>query len=137
MRKYGVKKDHNHADMVEAFRKLGVSVLDLSTMGRGVPDLIVWCCQRYLLVDVKNRKTGYGRRGLNKNQKEWADDWTGGPVYLVYDLDDVIALANGNFDFVKKYPDDRAHPERSPLPDGVTYIRMITNSDGSISEEYA
>jgi hypothetical protein len=136
MRKYGAKKDANHAELVAAFKKLGVGVMDLSVMGCGVPDLLLWCAKRYLLVDIKNRKTGYGRRGLNKNQKDWADEWTGGPVYLVYDMDDVVALANGHLDFVKRYPESRDHPkEIADMPDGVVYIRMVQMPDGTCKEE--
>ncbi|WP_250533962.1 hypothetical protein [Caballeronia sp. AZ10_KS36] len=135
-RKYGAKKDANHAELVSAFKRLGVGVMDLSVLGSGVPDLLIWCAKRYLLVDIKNRGTGYGRRGLNQNQKDWADGWRGGPVYLVYDLDDVVALANGHLDFVKRYPEDRAHPEEvTDIPDGVVYIRMVQKEDGTFSKE--
>ncbi len=102
-RKYGNKKDANHWEIVNAFERLGASVLDLSDMGCGIPDLIVWCANEWHLVDVKNPKTSYGRRGLNARQKEWAQSWKGGPVYLVSSVDDAIAMANGRLDSVKKF----------------------------------
>ena len=52
-RKYGNKKDANHKEIVDAFEALGASVLDLSDMGCGVPDLIVWCMHGWQMVDVK------------------------------------------------------------------------------------
>jgi hypothetical protein len=110
-RKYGAKKDANHAELVGALRKLGASVLDLSGLGSGIPDLVVWCAERYVLVDIKNRGTAYGRRGLNKNQKEWADGWST-PVFLVYDTADVEALVKGEFGKIKRYPEDRADPKQ-------------------------
>ena len=102
-RKYGNKKDANHKEIVDAFEALGASVLDLSDMGCGVPDLIVWCMNGWQLVDVKNPKTGYGRRGLNPLQREWASKWKGGPVYMVSTIDDVVALINGKKESVKSF----------------------------------
>lgn len=103
MKTYGAKKDANHNEIVDAFKKLGAPVMDLSSMGGGVPDLIVECQGVLHLVDVKNPKTGYGKRGLNKLQKKWAEQWNGGPVYLVYTLQDVENLVNGRCNKVKAY----------------------------------
>lgn len=129
-RKYGAKKDANHGAMVGAFKKIGAHVLDLSSMGSGVPDLVVWCARRWVLVDIKNPKTGYGRRGLNKNQREWADAWQGGPVYLVATIDDVISLVTGRFDLVKHYPEDR-----EPSPEEASdkpIVNVIETADEAI-----
>lgn len=104
-RKYGAKKDANHAEIVGAFKKLGAAILDLSTMGSGIPDLLVWCQAGWHLVDVKNPKTGYGRRGLNPIQKEWANNWKGGPVYLISTIDQAVDLVNGRFDGLKRFPE--------------------------------
>jgi hypothetical protein len=102
-RRYGNKKDANHKEIVDAFERLGSAVLDLSDMGYGVPDLIVSCKSSWQLVDVKNPKTGYGRRGLNPIQKDWALKWKGGPVYMVSSVDDVISMVNGNYSAVKSF----------------------------------
>src|SRR6185369_3097480 len=77
-RKYGAKKDANHGLIVAEFKKRDADVIDLSSMGHGVPDLVVGFDRVWYLVDVKNPETGYGRRGLNQRQKEWADNWKGG-----------------------------------------------------------
>lgn len=103
--KYGVKKDANHVEIVAAFKKLGADIIDLSAVGRGVPDLVVWCRMAWHLVDIKNPKTGYGRRGLNARQKEWADEWKGGPVYLVSTLEQAADMVNGRLENLKKYPE--------------------------------
>lgn len=100
-RKYGIKCDANHKDLVNCLRKLGADVLDISTVGCGVPDLVVWCRGNWHLVDIKNPNTGYGKRGLNKNQKQWAAHWKGGPVYMIYSTDDAIALVNGDMENLK------------------------------------
>lgn len=104
-RVYGNKKDANHHQVFGVLQKL-VPVKDLSDAGCGIPDGIAWVNNGWHLFDVKNPNTGYGRRGLNPRQKQWADNWSGGAVYLLYNEDDAIAFATGNFDRVKKYPDN-------------------------------
>lgn len=93
VRKYGAKKDANHADIVKALEDGGVSVLDISGLGGGLPDLIV--CRRgiTLLVEIKNPQTSYGRKGANKLQKAWANGWPA-PVYIIRTLSDVEAFVN-------------------------------------------
>lgn len=92
-RKYGAKKDANHNQIVEEFIQLGCCVHDCSSVGGGVPDLLVGLPDSYLCmyVEIKNPKTGYGRRGLNKNQKAFAANWTGG-LMVVKDLGDVYTV---------------------------------------------
>lgn len=92
--KYGAKKDANHHEIVDALKKAGISVIDVSTMGGGFPDLIVYCRGKTMLAEIKNPKTGYGKRGANKLQVVWAENWPA-PVYLITSLEDVEAFANG------------------------------------------
>lgn len=102
--KYGAKKDANHNEIFKYLSAL-TAVKDLSNAGCGVPDGMAWVAGGWHLFDVKNPNTGYGRRGLNSRQKSWADDWRGGPVYLIYNLDDASSFVRGNFDSLKKFPD--------------------------------
>lgn len=104
-RKYGARKDANHAEIVNEFKRLGVPVLDASNVGGGMPDLVVMIGGVLHLVDVKNPKTGYGRRGLNKRQKEWALEWKGSPVYLISTVEEVGHMVNGNFAVLKRFPE--------------------------------
>lgn len=80
---YACKVDANHAEVVAALRAAGASVIDTSRLGKGVPDLIVGFREITLLMEIKNPKTQYGRRGLNKNQRVWAETWQGGAVAVV------------------------------------------------------
>lgn len=100
------KKDHNHDEIVSALEKCGVQVIDTSHMGRGFPDLI--CCSRREthLVEIKNPETHYGKRGLNGLQKKFAEEWRGGPVYIIRTVDDVEAFANGRLDDIDYYGGD-------------------------------
>ena len=64
--------DKNHPEVVEAFRKLGASVLSLAPLGRGIPDLLVAIGGVTWLVEIKSKK---GKE--NDLQIEWAENWRG------------------------------------------------------------
>jgi Holliday junction resolvase len=66
------KIDKNHPEVVEAFRKLGASVLSLAPLGRGIPDLLVAIGGVTWLVEIKSKK---GKE--NDLQLEWAENWKG------------------------------------------------------------
>ena len=91
--RYGNKKDANHNEIELEFRKHGACAFDMSGTGRGVPDLMVGLPQSPIvfLVEIKNPKTGYGRRGLNKFQEAWAKAWKGG-VHVCKSKEDVAIL---------------------------------------------
>lgn len=94
------RKDSNHALIVETIKKLGGAVLDLSQLGRGVPDLAVLTRAGIQLVEIKSPNCQYGK-DLSESQKKWADDWRGTPVYIVRTLDDAINLISGKFSELK------------------------------------
>lgn len=98
--KYGAKKDANHSEIILELRK-HCAVYDLSDVGRGVPDGVAWINNAWHLFDIKNPKTGYGRRGLNEVQKKWISMWPGGPVYLIYTAEEAENFAKGNFEKIK------------------------------------
>ena len=66
------KIDANQTELVEAFRRLGCSVLSLAAVGKGVPDLLVATRGITWLVEVKIPK---GRE--NQKQLEFAENWQG------------------------------------------------------------
>lgn len=77
--------DSNHQEITTALRRAGASVLSLAAVGKGCPDLLV-CAPggRLYLVEVKDRGTAYGRRGLSESQQEFARTW-GGEIHVVSD----------------------------------------------------
>ena len=92
--KYGAKKDANHSEIVDALKTHGASVIDMSHVGQGFPDLIVGFSGQTLLMEIKNPKTAYGKRGLNKNQTRWRENWIGGPYAVVSSVDGALAAIN-------------------------------------------
>lgn len=50
------KTDHNQSDIVAALRKMGATVVDLHTVGRGCPDIAVSAGYpaRWFLCEIKN-----------------------------------------------------------------------------------
>jgi len=103
-----VKADLNQKEIVDAFIQMGAQVMEMHNMGGGFPDLVVCIGGISHLVEVKNRATSYGKRGLNPLQKEFAEQWQGGPVYLVYTVEDAANLVGGRFDAVQSFGGYRA-----------------------------
>lgn len=83
------RSDNNQASIVKDFRSMGCSVVDLHSLGRGVPDLLVGFRGFNLLVEVKSEK-GI----LTKDQIDWQKIWKGDLVFVVRKTDDVIRLIN-------------------------------------------
>lgn len=98
--KYGAKKDANHAEIFEELRK-HCKALDLSDVGRGLPDGMAWIGGAWHMFDVKNPKTSYGKRGLNTIQKKWIAQAEGALVYLIYTVDEAREFGCGNFAAIK------------------------------------
>jgi hypothetical protein len=125
--KYGAKKDANHKEVFDAMSQI-TAVHDLSNMGCGCPDGLAWINGGWQLFDVKNPQTGYGRRGLNKRQKEWADDWRGGPVFLIYSVEEAIRFVRGDWEGIKREGGHEAvreanSPEAALAAIGVIQVR--------------
>ena len=86
--KLRARVDKNHKSIVDCFRKLGCSVLSLSSQGKGCPDLLISYQMQLYLVEVKD--TG-GK--LNTLQEDWHRKW-GSPVYVVRSNNEVVSLLN-------------------------------------------
>ena len=83
--------DSNHQEVVETFRKLGCSVLDLSRLGDGCPDLCVGYCGISRLCEVKDGKKPPSKRKLTEDQKTFISTDKGG-VRIVTCTDDCYAV---------------------------------------------
>lgn len=95
MKKYG-RKDGNHNAIADALREIGCSVLDLSPMGDGCPDLLIWSgrMMRYVLVEVKNGDLPPSRRRLTPDQIEFHQTWRG-PIVVLESVSEALQLFGG------------------------------------------
>ncbi len=81
--RYRAQADINHSDIVKILQRVGCSVLDLSHVGGGCPDLLVARNNRNVLIEVKRPKAKGQREGtLTPQQKEFMCKWRG-PVHVV------------------------------------------------------
>ena len=92
MSRHARRVDNNQSQIVTRLREIGASVIDLSAVGGGVCDLLVGYRGVNYLIEVKNRETDYGKRGLNKNQKDLADEWRGSAIHVVYTRDEALKI---------------------------------------------
>ena len=87
MRQYG-RADQNHLQIVNALRgHPGVRVQSLSSIGGGCPALVCGYRGRNHLIEVKA-----GRGHLTAHQRAWHNVWTGSPVIILRNTDDVVAF---------------------------------------------
>jgi len=82
------RADDNQQEIVDALRDIGASVLVLSQVGGGCPDLLVGFCGREYLMEVKAPK---GK--LRPGQKKFIDTWKG-KAFIVRSVDEALELLN-------------------------------------------
>ena len=78
--------DKNQAEIVEALRKCGKSVLSLAPMGHGCPDLLVADDVGAWLIEVKGPK---GK--LTPDQVAFIEQWRG-VVHIARSVDDALQI---------------------------------------------
>lgn len=93
------KVDRNHAEIVEALRVKGWSVISLAPLGRGVPDLLIrrelplcvdcLCDAEMYLVEIKDGSKPPSARKLTKAEAEFHKRW---PVTILRSVDDALSL---------------------------------------------
>ena len=82
------KVDNNQLDIVKAFRSMGATVLNLSGVGKGCPDLLIGYKNKHsVLVEIKS-KTGK----FTEPQLKFMEQWQGGPVNRIDSVDGAIRL---------------------------------------------
>jgi Holliday junction resolvase len=83
------KIDDNQKEIVDRFRKLGWSVLILSSVGKGCPDILCGKFGRCYLVEIKDGKKSPSARKLTDDQIEFHKNWNGSLI-VVKSIDEVI-----------------------------------------------
>ena len=86
------KVDENQPAIVAELRKAGCSVLDLSKVGGGCPDLLVARAGVTVLIEVigPDKAKRFPPYGLSQGQIGWHAAWRG-PVYAVRTSDEALA----------------------------------------------
>lgn len=71
------RTDDNQRDIVAALRRAGCSVLILSGVGRGCPDIAVGLRGVTYMLEIKDGKKAPSDRELTPDQKDWHTKWRG------------------------------------------------------------
>lgn len=87
-------RDSNHRVVADAFARAGCSVLELTQVGAGCPDLCIGIGGRTFLVEVKDGSKPPSRRALRKTQVDFIASWRGSPIHVVTGPVEAWNLAN-------------------------------------------
>lgn len=82
------KVDANQSAIVAALRERGAYVQSLAEVGGGVPDLLCGYRGRTILMEIKSHEKAL----LTKDQNTWANCWNGGPLWVVYTVDQAVEI---------------------------------------------
>ena len=84
---YKKRVDNNQLEIIKAFQSMGATVLNLSAVGKGCPDLLIGYKNISVLVEVKS-KTGK----FTELQLKFMEQWQGGAVNRIDSVDGAIRL---------------------------------------------
>ena len=79
------RTDSNQAEIVQALRDLGASVILLHRVGRGCPDIMVGWNHKTILMEIKTEE-GKERPG----QRKAREAWDGGRWVVVHNIDEAL-----------------------------------------------
>ncbi|CAB4123418.1 hypothetical protein UFOVP42_63 [uncultured Caudovirales phage] len=88
MNKYAKRVDANQLQIKHTLIALGCSVLDLSSVGRGCPDLLVGYKGNSVLVEIKSST----KASFTEPQVKFMQEWRGGAVSRIDSVDAAIRL---------------------------------------------
>ena len=97
---YRVRRiDVNQPQIVKKFRDLGCSVAILSSVGNGIPDILVshYGCEHYpnkrwtALIEIKDGSKPASGRKLTPDEQKFHDSWQG-EIYVISSEDEVEDL---------------------------------------------
>jgi hypothetical protein len=79
------RQDVNHAELADEFRRLGASVIDLSQLGGGIPDVCIGVGKQVALVEFKRD----AKAKFTPDQLDFMTTWNGRPVFRAETVDHV------------------------------------------------
>ena len=87
------RTDSNQRSIVSGLREQGMSVLDLSGVGKGCPDIAVGYAGSNWLFEIKDGSKPPSARRLTPAEKSFHNTWTG-QVSVVTSLDDALGIVH-------------------------------------------
>lgn len=94
-RRFSTKADANQPEIVAALKAVGCSVVDLSGIGKGCPDLLCGREGRTYLVECKgDPKITHrsARSELTDDQVAFAAAWRGGIIHVVHSVEEALLV---------------------------------------------
>lgn len=85
---YAKRVDVNQKEIVKVLRDCGASVVDLSAVGHGVPDLAIGYAGLTVFVEVKSSE----KAKFTDAQLEFMKRWHGGAIVRINDVDGALRL---------------------------------------------
>lgn len=83
------RTDANQAAIVQALRQAGASVLILSMVGKGCPDVLVGRQGINTLLEIKDASKPPSARRLTRDEHDWQIQWRG-QVAIVTTIDEAL-----------------------------------------------
>ena len=84
--------DGNHTAVRQALEVCGATVLDLSGVGEGAPDLCVGFRGKTYLIEIKNSALPPSKRRLTGPQQRFHSWWRGSTIHIVESVNAALAL---------------------------------------------
>lgn len=93
---YAHRIDENQNAIVKTFRKLGASVLILSEVGKGCPDILIGMTdvngrKANILIEIKDGKKCPSQQRLTEAERKFFDKWKG-DICVITNVDEAIIL---------------------------------------------
>ena len=85
---YAKRVDENQNLIKHTFIALGASVLDLSRVGQGCPDLLIGYRGKCAMVEVKSSNKAH----FTEAQLKFIKNWRGGPINRIDSVEGAIRL---------------------------------------------
>lgn len=89
-----VKKDRNHQEVCDGLRAADMSVVDLSVVGKGCPDICVGWRGVNVLLEIKDPAKPPSKRALTEDEAEFQLHWRG-HMFVVHSAAEAIAYVEG------------------------------------------
>lgn len=83
------RTDNNQAEIIRALKSVGASVLDLSMVGGGCPDIIAGIFGKDYKMEIKNPNA---RGKLRTSQIIFQEFWKGSPVHTVETIEEALKI---------------------------------------------